>query len=147
MYNNTKNYLRKEDSIFEVDMARNSNLSLVKGEDEWADEKKEKRLPKWMIILFAVVLLVLLGVGIYYNYNATEVFNGYETVCSTIWQNAGEYMQNGNQVILYTGNGDEAVDEKGNLIWNITYEMKNPVIACCGDMVVIGERSGRHLLV
>ena len=128
-------------------MGRNSNLTVVKGEDDSIEENGKKRFPKWLLVLSAALFLVLLAVGIYYNYNATETFNSYETVCSTAWQNAGEYIKNGNQVIRYTGNGAEAVDEKGNLIWNITYEMKEPVIACCGNMVVIGERNGRQLLV
>ena len=128
-------------------MARNNHLSLVRGENEWPEEKQERKLPKWVVVLLAVGLVCLVGIGIYYNYNATQTFNGYETIYSTDWQNTGEYVQNGSQIIRYTGNGAEAVDTEGNLLWNITYEMKNPTIACCGDMAVIAERGGRQLLL
>ena len=87
-------------------MGRNSNLTVVKGEDDSIEENGKKRFPKWLLVLSAALFLVLLAVGIYYNYNATETFNSYETVCSTAWQNAGEYIKNGNQVIRYTGNPD-----------------------------------------
>ena len=128
-------------------MAQNSNLTVVKGEDDGIEEKGKRRLPKWLLVCMVVLFLFLIVVGMYLNYHATETFNSYETICSTVWQNAGEYKRNGNQVIRYTGNGAEAVDEKGNLIWNITYEMKEPIVACCGNMVVIGERNGRQVLV
>ena len=126
-------------------MAQDNNLTIVKEDDDW--EEGRSQFPKWLIFIFAGLILGVVAVGIYYGYHATETFNSYETVCSTVWQNAGQYMKNGNQVIRYTGNGAEAVDEKGNLIWNITYEMKEPIVACCGNMVVIGERNGRQVLV
>ena len=97
-------------------MAQNSNLTVVKGEDDGIEEKGKKRLPKWLLVCMVVLFLFLIVVGMYWNYHATETFNSYETICSTVWQNAGEYKRNGNQVIRYTGNGAEAVDEKGNEI-------------------------------
>lgn len=128
-------------------MAGRNHLSLVKGDTDWPEEKQERRLPKWVVAVLVAVLICFIGIGIYYNYNATQTFDGYETIYSTDWQNAGEYVQYGSQVVRYTGNGAEAVDAEGNLLWNITYEMKNPTIACCGTMTVIGERGGRQLLL
>ena len=136
---------KTESNRFRNEVSMAQKLSVVK--EEVKKQQKEKTIPNKKKWLWLGVILIILMIGLYCKYNENFIYNSYESLYTTEWKESGKYIQNGEQLIRYTGNGAEAVDAKGNILWNITYEMKNPMVACCGDMVAIAERNGRQLLI
>ncbi len=61
--------------------------------------------------------------------------------------------QNGNMVsfagyiLTYSKDGASCIDAKGNAVWNETFEMQNPKIDICQNVVAIGDYNGRNLYV
>lgn len=61
--------------------------------------------------------------------------------------------QNGNLVafseyiLTYSKDGASCMDGKGNAVWNETFEMQNPMIDICQNVVAIGDYNGRSIYV
>ena len=61
--------------------------------------------------------------------------------------------QNGNLVafseyiLTYSKDGASCMDGKGNAVWNETFEMQNPMIDICQNVVAIGDYNGRNIYV
>lgn len=61
--------------------------------------------------------------------------------------------QNGNLVafseyiLTYSKDGASCMDGKGNAVWNETFEMQNPMVDICRDVVAIGDYNGRNIYV
>lgn len=49
------------------------------------------------------------------------------------------------KVLSYGKDGASCVDIKGNAVWNVTYEMQNPMIDVNGSMVAIGDYNARTI--
>lgn len=64
----------------------------------------------------------------------------------TIVQGASVKNLGGN-VLLYSKDGASCIDNKGNAVWNITYEMQTPIVSICGQVVAIGDYNGRAIYV
>lgn len=61
--------------------------------------------------------------------------------------------QNGNLVafseyiLTYSKDGASCMDGKGNAVWNETFEMQNPMVDICRDVVAIGDYNGRNIYI
>lgn len=61
--------------------------------------------------------------------------------------------QNGNfaafseYILTYSKDGASCMDGKGNAVWNVTFEMQNPMIDICQNVVAIGDYNGRSIYV
>lgn len=53
----------------------------------------------------------------------------------------------GANLLIYSKDGASCMDEKGNVIWNKTFEMQNPMISSCENVVAIGDYNGRNLYI
>ena len=51
------------------------------------------------------------------------------------------------KVVSYSNDGISCMDSKGNAIWNQTYEMQNPMIAVCRDVLAVADYNGRNVYV
>jgi hypothetical protein len=60
-------------------------------------------------------------------------------------ENLGGYLEYKGAVVRYSKDGAVAVDSKGNLLWNGSYEMTEPIADTCDDYVVIADRGGKQL--
>ena len=50
-------------------------------------------------------------------------------------------------LLTYSKDGAGCMDIKGNAIWNQTFEMQNPMVAMCQNVVAIGDYNGRNIYV
>lgn len=50
-------------------------------------------------------------------------------------------------ILTYSKDGASCMDGKGNAIWNETFEMQNPMVDICRDVVAIGDYNGRSIYV
>lgn len=53
----------------------------------------------------------------------------------------------GNHLLTYSKDGAGCMDIKGNAIWNQTFEMQNPMVDMCQNVVAIGDYNGRNIYV
>lgn len=57
------------------------------------------------------------------------------------------YCTLGTSILTYSKDGANCMDSKGNVLWNQTYEMQNPMIDINGSVVAIGDYNGRTIYV
>ena len=50
-------------------------------------------------------------------------------------------------LLTYSKDGAGCMDIKGNAVWNQTFEMQNPMVDICGNVVAIGDYNGRNIYV
>lgn len=50
-------------------------------------------------------------------------------------------------ILTYSKDGASCLDSKGNVIWNETFEMQNPMIDICQNVVAIGDYNGRNIYI
>ena len=104
---------------------------------------RKTRNRKNRVIIFSALLVLIVIIGAIYlirlynrSYQSYEVMN---SVVNTE-EKLGGYLEYKGAVVRYSMDGALAVDNKGNLLWNGSYEMAEPVADTCGDYVVIADR-------
>lgn len=50
-------------------------------------------------------------------------------------------------LLTYSKDGASCMDIKGSAVWNQTFEMQNPIVDMCGNVVAIGDYNGRTIYV
>ncbi len=57
------------------------------------------------------------------------------------------YCSLGTSILTYSKDGANCMNSKGNVQWNQTYEMQNPMVDVNGSVVAIGDYNGRTIYV
>jgi len=111
---------------------------------------RKTRNRKNRVIIFSALLVLIVIIGAIYlirlynrSYQSYEVMN---SVVNTE-EKLGGYLEYKGAVVRYSMDGALAVDNKGNLLWNGSYEMAEPVADTCGDYVVIADRGGKQVYI
>ncbi len=93
--------------------------------------------------VFLIVLVILLQSGTR-KYNSAN----YSKIADIPSQEGTVYLDLGGRIVSYSHDGAGCMDTKGNQIWNVTFEMQQPVVAHSGDVIAIGDYNGStiHIL-
>jgi len=99
------------------------------------------------IILISLLVLIIIFCVIYLIRLFNRSYQDYEVMgrVANTEENLGGYLEYKGAVVRYGKDGAVAVDGKGNLLWNGSYEMTEPIADTCGDYVVIADRGGKQL--
>lgn len=97
-----------------------------------------------IIIALAAIFLLFL----YFHWR-NMIYTDYEVKQQYTWSRSGEAKCiNLNGVLFsYSKDGMNCTDAKGNVLWNQTYEMQNPILRTCKNVVAIGDYNGRSIYV
>ena len=113
---------------------------------------REKIRSHKFMIFYRTVLVILLAVGVsaaLYIQWKNKVYAENTVVFSTevrIAQDA-TLMPFAGHLLTYSKDGAGCMDIKGNAVWNQTFEMQNPIVDVCNDVVAIGDYNGRTIYV
>ncbi len=50
-------------------------------------------------------------------------------------------------IVQYSKDGISCINANGQVLWNQTYEMQNPIARTCADVVAVGDYNGHHIYV
>lgn len=129
------------------------NLRLVKSGDVKEPSDYEKKIAKHRrgnVFKFLVAVLVLAVVGgMLITQTRNKVYTTYNRVTSEPLKIAGgvKTLAFSDRLLLYSNDGIKCTDSKGKDVWNQAYEMQNPLVRICGDIVGVGDYSGRKIYV
>jgi hypothetical protein len=109
---------------------------------------RKKRYKRRRNIIISTLLLLLAVVGIAYLFRIyNKNYHSYEVLKTT--DNTGDftagYLSYGSAVVKYSRDGAVAYDKDNNLIWNGSYEMKDPIANTCGKYVVVADRGDKSI--
>ena len=112
-------------------------------------QKLLKRLRARIYTILFVCLLVAAAVIGYVMYEKTKVYSGLEVSESVALTKSSQAKLAGfaGTVMTYSKDGAGAVDSKGNMLWNITYDMQNPMMARNGNTVAFADYGGSRIYV
>ena len=96
-----------------------------------------------VIILIAAIITALYVQWKNKIYTQIVVLSSAEV---TITQNSS-LLPFAGHLLTYSKDGAGCMDIKGNAVWNQTFEMQNPMVDMCQNVVAIGDYNGRSIYV
>lgn len=111
------------------------------------EQKRHKQGWKAAIILFLLVFLCAVGFIIYSFANRS--FNSFQVIKQTPREdsNTVRYIRHGSNLLKYSRDGASGIDSKGKILWNGSFEMKNPAVSICDAYAVIADIGGKEAYV
>lgn len=109
------------------------------------------RSHKFMIFYRSLLLFILVTAAVaalliqWKNKIYTESVT-VSSIATTKPQN-GKLVAFSEYILTYSKDGASCMDGKGNAVWNETFEMQNPIIDICQNVVAIGDYNGRNIYV
>lgn len=106
---------------------------------------------KFTIFYRSVLLLVLIAAviaALYIQWN-NKIYTQAAEVSSVeinITQGS-QLLPFAGYLLTYSKDGAGCMDIKGNAVWNQTFEMQNPIVDVCQNIVAIGDYNGRNIYV
>lgn len=129
---------------------KQSKLRLVKPLDEGTFEEKlrKHRLSFLYRALLVIVICIALVLMIYILYR-NKKYTDYDVVrhVDNITVAGTESIPIGNSILEFSKDGARCMDGEGNVIWNQTYEMQNPIVSVCGEVAAIADYNGRTIYI
>ena len=92
------------------------------------------------IIAMAAIVLYLWDNSVYTSYSEISSFkrtSSSDSIC----------LEHNGRVLTYSKDGISSIDNKGNVVWNETYQMQNPMVEVNGNMVAVGDYRGHIIYV
>lgn len=125
-------------------------------------EKQEKKNPEAeyhnklrkhrMVYVYRTLLIVLVvgavGALVLVQY-LRHIYTGYETVSSMKIEEirGATNLPFAGEILTYSKDGARCSDGNGEMKWNLTYEMQNPIVRICRDTVAIADYNGRTIYI
>lgn len=118
------------------------------GQEGFADKIKKHKMKLFYRISLTVLLIGAVIFLVYYQYEhrtytSLEVINSKER--SVI--SGTRELSLGSKIMTYSSDGAHCADAEGNALWNQTFEMQNPIVATCQDVVAIADYNGSTVYV
>lgn len=131
-----------------------SNIRQFPVEEESSPKQNQiDRLWKKIRVRVYTIILVLLLVGgsaiAYFTYEKNKVFSSHDVVESIVFSppTGTEIKPFKGNVLSFSKDGAGATDSHGNLLWNCTFDMQNPMYSECGGMVAFADYGGSKIFV
>lgn len=125
------------------------NLHTVETDREDLDKKLRAHRRKVAVLVIFVLLLLTAAAIVTYIYYENKIYTTYDVISSTERSDtsASVFTEFQGKLLKCTNDGAVYTDLAGNLIWNQTYEMDQPVVQTCGNYVVIYELNGTQVYI
>lgn len=134
---NVRDYLKKKEKR-EKDTARIN----------YREKIKSHKFTIFYRTVLVIILLAAIGAALYIQWE-NKVYTESLVVASvetSITQDA-KLMPFAGYLLNYGKDGAGCMDTKGNAVWNQTFEMQNPIVDICQDVVAIGDYNGRTIYI
>lgn len=103
----------------------------------------------WIFTVSCIVAgLILVIIFIILNINKT--YDNYSVIEEIVRNDSStkEYLSyDEDKILRYSNDGITAMDDEGNLLWNGSYEMKNPKAVICGEYTAVADIGGTDVFI
>lgn len=139
-----KNYQKEKEKRANMSSA----ISDEGKEISYRDRIRQYKRNRFYRVLAITMLVVLLGIVFLFVYQDLT-YDSYDIVNSISINNVSGATTTdlGNNVLTYSKDGAHLNNEKGQIVWNQTYEMQSPMLAKCQDVVAMSDYNGRKIYV
>lgn len=106
------------------------------------------RLTRFYRVVLSLLVVCGVSIALYMQWVNKIYTESILTASSSIRISSGVTMKNlGGYVLQYSKDGISLTDERGNAIWNQTYEMQEPRIATCRNVVAAADYNGSTIYI
>lgn len=116
-------------------------------EDASLYANKLKRHKQKQAIIITLASIIILSVGFYLvNRILTKNYNSFEVINSIAKEdnNTAQYISYNHKLIKYSRDGISALSADGKLLWNASYDVKNPKTVVCEGYVAVADIGGKQ---
>lgn len=114
----------------------------------YKDKIKSHKLTIFYRAVLVIVLIAAVAVFLVVQWKNKVFTESVVTGSSPITIVQGAMVEAlGSNVLLYSKDGASCIDAKGNTLWNLTFEMQNPMVTICNNVAAIGDYNGRTVYV
>ena len=109
--------------------------------------KAHRRGRFFKILTISIISMLVIGIILFLWDNS--VYTSYIEISSFSRISSGDSvcLNHNGRILTYSKDGISSMDTKGNLVWNETYEMQDPIVAVNGEAVAIGDYNGHIIYV
>lgn len=110
--------------------------------EEQTENEQNQGGKKWHlgpIILIFVCVLGSIALLLYKMIKENSVYTSFEVISSAEVTSQNKYARYGKGYIKYNNDGAEAYLD-GRAVWNISYNMKKPIVDVCGDYCAFADK-------
>lgn len=115
-----------------------------------ADEinKGKKRKSKYISIAIIIALLLLITIILIIRHN-TKNYESFKLKSTTdlVGLDSSKVVSYKNGILKISRDGAETISAEGKQIWNISYNMKDPIADVNGNFAVIGDRGQKSVYI
>ncbi|MFI3238934.1 MAG: DUF5711 family protein [Lachnospiraceae bacterium] len=107
------------------------------------NKRKASKVLQWFsLVLFVGILIVVLVI-----LNDKKVFTTYVEVSSSESQyiSGNEILKFGDYILFYNNDGIKCVKADGTKVWDVVYQMQEPIVVIHGDKVVVADIGGTKI--
>lgn len=109
--------------------------------------KAHKRSRFLKILTISVISIVVIGAILFLWDNS--VYTSYTEISSfpRVSSSNSVCLNHNGRILTYSKDGISSMDTKGNLIWNETYQMQDPIVEVNENAVAVGDYNGHVIYV
>lgn len=134
-------------SVREYFKAREKRTSNVKS-SSYKEKIRGHKLTIFYRVVLSVLLVIAIVVAIFIQWRDKTYTESVEISSSSINIVQGTKVKNLNgNLLIYSKDGASCINTKGTTIWNQTFEMQDPMISICKDVVALGDYNGSTIYV
>lgn len=121
-------------------------------EKKQEDSFRKKIIRHRMIIAYRTILIIVIIAAVAAAVVVrmkNRVFVGYQTLLSVPKEHieGSATVALGEDVLIYSNDGANCMNANGEVLWNQTFEMQEPILAVCRNVAAIGDYNGRTIYV
>lgn len=129
-------------------LKRNREEKESKPRISYREKIKSHKFTIFYRMTLIMILIAAVTAGIYVQwknriYTENTIVSSIETTITP----DKKLMPLAGYLLSYSKDGASCMDAKGNAVWNETYEMQNPIIDMCQNVVAIGDYNGRNIYI
>lgn len=119
-----------------------------KEEIPFSDRIRRYRRGQALKLLIIIVLIVGVAGVVYYRWKNSS-YSSYVELLSTpkVTASGSTHENHNGNVLTYSKDGISSMDAKGNIVWNETYQMQNPMVKVNGGIVAAGDYNGHIIYI
>lgn len=114
----------------------------------YKDKIRKHRLSALYRAGLVLFVILVLGIIAYFQYQ-NHIYTTYDVITTVEKEKvpSSVNVRLGNNILTYSTDGAHCTNQKGEVLWNQTFEMQDMMVSISGDMVAIADYNGREVYV
>ena len=125
----------------------------VKKKEKKQEDSFGKKIFRHRLMIFyrtaLVIAVIAAAAAVIIVQTKNRVFGEYQVISTVEHETlpGSTIMALGENILVYSNDGASCINQKGEALWNQTFEMQSPMLSICQNVVAVGDYNGRTIYV